>query len=95
LTVPIKLYAMLAVYVDDILIAGAGKEIFKIKSLIKKNFKATDTDEVDYIIDIKFVKCDNDYLIRQREYLKNILNKFEINKYKPVTSTLPIENDNS
>eukprot|EP00833_Pecoramyces_ruminatium_P000880 jgi/Orpsp1_1/1174912/evm.model.c7180000051932.1 len=87
-----KILCLLAIYVDDIIIAGTNEEIIKTKSLIKENFEATDVGEVDFIIGIKFVKCKDGYLIHQRKYLNDILNKFEINKYKPSSNTIPIEN---
>eukprot|EP00833_Pecoramyces_ruminatium_P018359 jgi/Orpsp1_1/1192391/evm.model.d7180000092864.1 len=79
-------------YVDDIIIAGTDSEIDKTKSSIKNNFEATDVGEVDFIIGIKFVKCKDGYLIHQKKYLNEILNKFDINKYKPTSNTIPVEN---
>ncbi len=84
---------LLAVYVDDIIIAGTDEEIIKTKTLIKQKFKATDIGEVDYIIGIKFVKHKDGYLIHQRKYLEDILNKFDIHKYKPTSNTIPVENE--
>ena len=31
--------------------------------------------------------------MHQKKYLEDILNKFEINKYKPTSNTIPIENN--
>eukprot|EP00833_Pecoramyces_ruminatium_P012351 jgi/Orpsp1_1/1186383/evm.model.d7180000050149.1 len=45
-----KIICLLAVYVDDIIIAGTDSEIDKTKSSIKNNFEATDVGEVDFII---------------------------------------------
>jgi len=87
-----KIICLLAVYVDDIIIAGTDSEINKTKSSIKNNFEATDVGEVDFIIGIKFVKCKDGYLIHQKKYLNEILNKFDINKYKPTSNTIPVEN---
>jgi len=84
---------LLAVYVDDIIVAGTSEEVNKTKSLIKENFEATDVGEVDYIIGIKFVKCKDGYFIHQKKYLEDILNKFEINKFKPTSNMIPIENN--
>ena len=65
---------LLAVCVDDIIVTGISKEVNKTKSLIKEDFEATDVDEVDYIIGIKFVKCKDDYFIKSkvifRRYIK-------------------------
>jgi len=86
-----EITCILAIYVDDILIAGNDEEIVKTKDSIKNKFKATDVGEVDFIIGIKFVKCKDGYLIHQKRYLEDMLNKFEINKYTPVSNTITIE----
>lgn len=62
-----NILCLLAVYVDDIIVAGIKEEIIKTKSLTIENFKATDISEVDYITGIKFVKC--------KEWLFNTLKK--------------------
>jgi len=82
---------IVAVYVDDIIISGTDAEIKKTKKLIKNNFEATDVGEIDFIIGIKFVKCDDGYFIHQIKYLEDILNRFDINKYSPTSNTIPIE----
>ena len=84
---------LLAVYVDDIIVASTSEEVSKTKSLIKENFEATDVGEVDYIMGIKFVKCKDGYFIHQKKYLEDILNKSEINKYKLTSNMIPIENN--
>jgi len=79
--------------VDDIIVTGTDDEIIKTKSLINENFEATDVGEVDFIIGIKFVKCKDGYIIHQRKYLDEILNKFDINKYNPTSKTIPTESN--
>ena len=78
---------------DDIIVTGTDDEIIQTKSLINKNFEATDVGEVDFIIGIKFVKCKDGYIIHQRKYLDEILNKFDINKYNPTSKTIPTESN--
>jgi len=82
---------MLAVYVDDIVVAGNIKEIKETKNMIMNKFKAKDIGVVDFIIGIKFKKCEDGYIIHQKDYLEDIFNKFEIHKYTPTTNTIPIE----
>jgi len=83
----------MAVYVDDILIAGKEDEIKLTKTLLKENFEATDTGEVNFIIGIKFEKLKDGYLIHQKRYLNEIFEKFEIYKYKECANMIPIENE--
>jgi len=85
-----KIASLLAVYVDDIIISGVENEILKIKNELKSKFKITD---VDFIIGIKFEKLKDGYLLHQKRYLDEILNKFNIDKYRPTSNTLPIINE--
>jgi len=88
-----KALCIMAVYVDDILIAGKEDEIKLTKTLLKENFEATDTGEVNFIIGIKFEKLKDGYLIHQKRYLNEIFEKFEIYKYKECANMIPIENE--
>jgi len=88
-----KIICLVGVYVDDIIITGIDSEINETKKLLKQNFEVTDIGNVNFIIEIKFEKLKNRYLIHQRKYLKDILEKFGINKFKPVSNMIPIENN--
>ena len=79
---------IVAVYVDDIIISGTDAEIKKTKKLIKNKFEVTNVGKIDFIIGIKFVKCDDGYFIHQIKYLEEILNKFNINKYSSTLNTI-------
>ena len=87
-----KIICLLGVYVDDILITGENKEILKVKRLLKDKFDITDTGYVDFIVGIKFVKCKDGYLIHQKRYLNDIFKKFNIDKLKPCSNMIPINN---
>jgi len=63
---------LLAIYVDDVLIVDKDKPINKIKNEIKENFELSDIGPVDLIVDIKFITCDNEYIIHQYQYINNI-----------------------
>ena len=84
---------ILAIYVDDILIAGRNKTINKIKEDIKSKFELSDVGLVDFIIGIKFIKCNNDYLLHQSQYVDKILNEFNIDKYNETSNMLYIKNE--
>ena len=75
-----KIASLLAVYVDDIIISGVENEILKIKNELKSKFKITDVGNVGFIIGIKFEKLKDEYLLHQKRYLDEILNKFNIDK---------------
>jgi len=74
-----KIICLLGIYVEDLLITGENKEVLKIKKLLKGKFDITDTGYVDFIVGIKFVKCEDRYLIHQKRYLNDIFKKFNIN----------------
>ena len=84
---------ILAIYVDDILIAGRNKTINKIKEDIKSKFELSDVGLVDFIIGIKFIKCNDGYLLHQSQYVDKILNEFNIDKYNETSHMLYIKNE--
>ena len=51
-----KITCLIAVYVDDILLAGNKAKVDQIKNMIKNKFKIKEIGEVNFIIGIKFVK---------------------------------------
>ena len=52
-----EIQCVIAVYVDDILLAGKEREIKYVKEQIKMHFNIKDIGDVDFIIGIKFEKC--------------------------------------
>jgi len=68
---------LLAVYVDDIIIAGTDAEIENTINLIKNEFKIKEIGDVDFIIGIKFIKITNGYILHQKRYISDLLNKYD------------------
>ena len=89
-----KIICIIAVYVDDMLIAGKKRDVEIIKSEIKNQFELSDLGMVDYIIGIKFIKCEDGYFIHQQQYLNEILERFNIDKYQQVSNMMYIEDKN-
>ena len=59
---------MLAVYVDDILIARNLSEFEKVKRTIKDKFNIKDIGVVNFVIDIKNLKNNKDrYILHQKK----------------------------
>jgi len=83
---------ILAVYVDDILLIGKENEIKNVKKQINTNFDIKDIGEVDFVIGIKFKKCTDGYIIHQKGYIKELLDKYKISQYTPVRNLKPTEN---
>jgi len=88
-----NIICIIAIYVDDILIAGNRKIINKIKSKIKNKFDLSDLGDVDFIIGIKFIKCKDGYIIHQLSYLKEILDRFNIDKYHKISNMIYTEDE--
>lgn len=88
-----KVICMLAVYVDDILITGIESDTLNTRNMLKEKFKITDTGFANFIIGIKIEKLKDGYLLHQKRYLDELLKKFNIDKYKPVSNIMPIENE--
>ena len=58
--------------------------------MLKEKFEITDIGLADFIIGIKIEKLNDGYLLHQKRYIENILDRFEINKYKQTSNTVPI-----
>ena len=86
-----EIQCIIAVYVDDILLAGKEKEIIYVKEQIKEYFNIKDIGEVDFIIGIKFEKCGDGYIIHQKHYIKDLLIKFKLVNSPPTKNLKPIE----
>ena len=88
-----KITCILAVYVDDIIITGMYNEIKITKELIKKYFNIKEVGDVDFIIGIKFQKCIDGYIIHQKRYITEILEKYDKYIEKPSHNFKPTTND--
>ena len=86
-----NIICIIAIYVDDILISGKKVIIDKIKSVIKNKFNLSDLGTGGFIIGIKFIKCEDGYIMHQIQYLSDILKRFEINKYREISNMIYTE----
>ena len=73
---------ILAIYVDDFLIAGKDNEIEIVKHQIKKKFNFKDIGNVDFVIGIKFEKYKNGYFLHQKRYINDLLTKYNFDYTK-------------
>eukprot|EP00833_Pecoramyces_ruminatium_P006363 jgi/Orpsp1_1/1180395/evm.model.c7180000073227.1 len=88
-----KILCILAIYVDDILIAGNEPQIEITKRQIKRKFNIKEIGDVDFVIGIKFEKYENGYFLHQERYINDILNKYNIDNNKKVRTLKPLENE--
>jgi len=89
-----KIVCIVGIYVDDILITGIEEEIDKTVKLIKENYVVTDVGQADFIIGIKMEKTNEGYLLHQKRYVKDILEKFGLSNCKATKTPHVINNDN-
>ena len=80
-------FAILSLYVDDILIAGSDKEcLMDIKRWLSTHFDMQDMGEANYILGVK-LKRDRSKIIlalSQENYIQNILERFHLSSCKLV-----------
>ena len=84
---------IIALYVDDIIIAAKSlKQIEIVKSCLSNSFKMKDLGRIKHFLGINVNQsADNDVItIEQTAYVKNILNKFNLNNANPVRTPIDI-----
>jgi len=80
-------FAILSLYVDDILIAGNDKEfVIAIKGWLSTSFDMKDMGEADYILGVKIKRDRSKKLLAlsQENYIQKILERFHMSSCKPV-----------
>ena len=87
-----KLTCIIGIYVDDMIITGIENETNKIIKRIKENFKISNSGDLNYILGIEIENKNNIYYISQKNYINNILERFNINNIKK--SKTPCTGDN-
>jgi hypothetical protein len=76
---------ILCLYVDDILIFGAGLYVITgVKDFLSNNFEMTYLREADVILNIELLREENSGVtLLQSNYVKNILSRFGFSNCKP------------
>jgi hypothetical protein len=73
---------IIGLYVDDMVIAGENEYIKQIINKIKSKFKISKCDPIEYILGIEVKKENNSYIISQKNFINNMLYKFNIDNTK-------------
>jgi hypothetical protein len=77
---------ILCLYVDDILILRTSPDVInEIKSFLCQSFDMKDLGEVDFILNIKLIKGENEMTLTQSHYVEKVLSRFSYkdNKHSP------------
>ena len=84
-------YIILLLYVDDMLIIGSSiEEINNLKKQLSKKFAMKDLGAVKQILGKRIIrdKANSTLKLSQLEYVKKVLNRFNMNEAKPVSTPL-------
>ena len=85
-----KIY--IVVYVNDLLIVNKNiNYINEIKNKLSDRFKMHDLKLTQYYLSIEIVRDDNNILFRQINYLKKMLERFEMKNCKSVDSSMKLD----
>ena len=82
-------YIILLLYVDDMLIVRSGiKKINNLKKQLSKQFAMKDLGAAKQILGTKIIrdKANGTLKLSQSEYVKKVLNRFNMNEAKPVST---------
>jgi Reverse transcriptase (RNA-dependent DNA polymerase) len=75
------MFVMIAVYVDDLTIAAMTERGLEFaKKAISSVFQIKDEGQVKRVIGIEFEKLNNGYILHQREYLNQVLQKYGLHE---------------
>ncbi|RVW39706.1 Retrovirus-related Pol polyprotein from transposon TNT 1-94 [Vitis vinifera] len=84
-------YIILLLYVDDMLIVGSDIEkINNLKKQLSKQFEMKDLGAAKQILGMRIIrdKANGTLKLSQSEYVKKVLNRFNMNEAKPVSTPL-------
>ncbi|KAI8440000.1 hypothetical protein MSG28_001438 [Choristoneura fumiferana] len=80
---------IISIYVDDIIIACKSQEkIDNIKKLLVKRFEMRDLGEINYCLGITFERDEKQMILKQRQYIETILEKFGCKDCKPASTPM-------
>ncbi|KAH9672528.1 hypothetical protein KPL70_017763 [Citrus sinensis] len=81
---------IVCLYVDDLIFTGSNPSLFEeFKRVMIKEFEMTDIGLMAYYLGIEVKQNEEGIFISQESYTKEILKKFKMNDYKPIST--PVE----
>ena len=80
---------ILAVYVDNILLAGKSQQkIAQIKADLRKRFQLKDMGELHYFFGVSVLQCSEEIWIGQTTYTQAVIKKFRMENCKPANTSM-------
>jgi ATP-binding cassette subfamily B (MDR/TAP) protein 1 len=92
-SVYINAHAIIAVYMDDLLIFAQGAEVFHwLKNILCEKISMTDLGEVQFILGLQVTwdKSQRSITLGQSSYIAIPLTKFQMDAYNPVATPLEV-----
>ncbi|KAE8711089.1 Retrovirus-related Pol polyprotein from transposon TNT 1-94 [Hibiscus syriacus] len=86
-------FVILLLYVDDMLVAGPNKDhIEELKAQLAREFEMKDLGSANKILGMQIHRdrSNRNIWLSQKNYLKKILSRFNMQDCKPISTTLPI-----
>ncbi|KAE8655864.1 hypothetical protein F3Y22_tig00117016pilonHSYRG00207 [Hibiscus syriacus] len=78
---------IVCLYVDDLIFTGSNPSMFnEFKDVMMKEFEMTDMGLMAYYLDIEVKQQKDRIFISQENYTKEILKKFKMENYKPIST---------
>ncbi|KAE8706056.1 Detected protein of unknown function [Hibiscus syriacus] len=78
---------IVCLYVDDLIFTGSNPSMFnEFKDVMMKEFEMTDTGLMAYYLGIEVKQQNDGIFISQESYAKEILKKFKMENYKPIST---------
>ena len=82
---------IVSLYVDDLLVIGnASDSLNKFKQELQAEFEMSDLGEMNFFLGMEFSQFDAGIFISQKKYALEILKKFHMERCKPVTTPLVV-----
>lgn len=80
---------LIAVYVDDIIVASNNPTILKkLKNHLNSNFEIKDLGEINYCLGVEFTRSDRKICMNQRGYINELLSRFGMTEANTVGTPL-------
>ena len=89
---------LVQIYVDDIIFGSTNEFLCKdFATCMEKEFEMSMMGELNYFLGLQVKQCKNGIFINQAKYVKDLLNKFDLENIKsmstPMSSSLKLDKD--
>ena len=84
-------FATILVYVDDLILTGDGEEeIQRTRENLYVRFQMKELDQLKHFFSLEVDQTKEGIFLCQQKYAKDLLKKFEILEYKPISTLMEV-----